>query len=287
MNAIAKRLMKPHIWRRIFVERLAEPLHLNLLSIPVALFGSFRAKVDFDLCVRHHLAYGLLRAADLAKQEGINRITAIEFGVANGAGLVNMADLANKVTLATGVKIDLFGFDTGKGMPPPIDYRDHPEGYSTGDYPMTDRAALLARLDGRATVIFGEVAETVPQFLETCPSPIGFVSMDLDYYSSTLDALNVFSSPNPENYLYWVTLYADDVQWETHNPSCGEMLAMREFTTNNPLRAIHPYNFLRPTRIFQRARWIDQMYICHILDHPRCQVDTPRTNAPAVLDNPF
>lgn len=287
MNAIINRLMKARIWRRVFVERLAEPIHLNLLSIPVALFGSFRAKVDFDLCVRHHLAYGLLRAADLAKEEGINRITALEFGVANGAGLVNMVDIASKVTQTTGVKIDLFGFDTGKGMPPPIDYRDHPEAYFHGDYPMTDRDALMARLDGRATVIFGEVAETVPQFLSSCPSPIGFVSMDLDYYSSTLDALNVLSSPNPENYLYWVVFYADDVQFETHNPSCGQLLAMREFTATHPLRVIHPYNFLRPTRIFQRARWIDQMYICHIFDHPRRQVENVKAKALAVLDNPF
>jgi hypothetical protein len=269
------------------VERLAEPLHLNLISIPVALFGSFRAKVDFDLCVRHHLAYGLLRAADLAKSEGINRITALEFGVANGAGLVNMVNLAAKVTLATGVKIDLFGFDTGKGMPLPIDYRDHPEAYGIGDYPMTDRDALLARLNGRATVIFGEVAETVPQFLKNCPSPIGFVSMDLDYYSSTLDALEVFASSNPENYLFWVTVYADDVQFEVHNPSCGQLLAMLEFTANHPMRVIHPYNMLRPMRIFQRPRWIDQMYICHILDHPRRQVDSTRTMGHAFLDNPF
>lgn len=287
MNVIARRLLKPHIWRRIFVERLAEPMHLNLISIPVSLFGSFRAKVGFDLCVRHHLAYGLLRAADLAKQEGISRITALEFGVANGAGLVNMADLATKVTAATGVKIDLFGFDTGKGMPPPIDYRDHPEAYGVGDYPMTDRGALMGRLDGRAKIIFGDVAETVPQFLSICPSPIGFVSMDLDYYSSTLDALEVFSSPNPDNYLFWVTVYADDVQFETHSPSCGQMLAMREFTASHPMRVIHPYNLLRATRLFQRPRWIDQMYICHILDHPRCQVDPARTSGFASLDNPF
>lgn len=287
MNAILRRLMKPHIWRRIFVERLAEPIHLNLLSIPVALFGSFRTKVDFDLCVRHHSAYGLLRAADLARQEGINRITALEFGVANGAGLANLADLASKVTLETGVKIDIFGFDTGKGLPPPIDFRDHPEGYFTGDYPMTDRDALMSRLEGRAKIIFGEVSETVPQFLKTCPSPIGFVLLDLDYYSSTLDALNVFSSSNPENYLYWVTIYADDVQWETHNPSCGQMLAMRDFTASHPLRVIHPYTMLRPMRIFQRARWIDQMYACHILDHPRRQVDTAKIKAPAILSNPF
>jgi hypothetical protein len=279
--------MKPHIWRRIFVERLAEPLHLTLLSIPVALFGSFRTKVDFDICVRQHFAYGLLRAADLAKQEGIDRITALEFGVANGAGLVNLVDLASKVTKTTGVKIDLFGFDTGKGLPAPIDYRDHPEAYFTGDYPMTDRDALLARLEGRATVIFGEVAETVPEFLKICPSPIGFVAMDLDYYSSTLSALNIFAASDPEKYLYWVTLYADDVLFETHNASCGQMLAMREFTANHPMRAIHPYNVLRTTRIFQRTRWIDQMYICHILDHPRRQVENAKAKAPAILSNPF
>jgi hypothetical protein len=43
---------------------------------------------------------------------------------------------ASKTTAVTGVKIDVYGFDTGKGLPPPRTYRDHPELYRQGDFPM-------------------------------------------------------------------------------------------------------------------------------------------------------
>ena len=43
-------------------DRLGEPLHLNLLSLVVRLFGSFRAKVAFDLVERRKYAFPLLKA---------------------------------------------------------------------------------------------------------------------------------------------------------------------------------------------------------------------------------
>jgi hypothetical protein len=70
MKFLLKRLSRRQVWKRIFLERLTEPLHLNLLALPVALFGSFRTKVAFDLIVRQHHAFGLLRAADWAKGAG-------------------------------------------------------------------------------------------------------------------------------------------------------------------------------------------------------------------------
>jgi hypothetical protein len=52
---------------------------------------------------------------------------AAEFGVANGAGLLNMCEIAARVTRETGVGFRIVGFDAGTGLPQPIDYRDHPE----------------------------------------------------------------------------------------------------------------------------------------------------------------
>jgi hypothetical protein len=46
-------LRRRDIWQRIGTERLTEPLHLNLLALPVAAFGNTRAKIAFDLLVRH------------------------------------------------------------------------------------------------------------------------------------------------------------------------------------------------------------------------------------------
>jgi len=42
---VARKLAHGYIWERIFVERLAEPIHLNLASIPVALLGTFRSRL--------------------------------------------------------------------------------------------------------------------------------------------------------------------------------------------------------------------------------------------------
>lgn len=188
--SFASRFLRPRIWKRIFFERLTEPLHLNLLAVAVGMFGSFRQKVSFDLVIRHHVAYGLLKAADLAKSHRITEITAIELGVASGAGLMNMAKIARKVEEATGVKIHLAGFDTGKGMPPARDYRDHPEYYGEGDFPINCER-LRSALPQDVELVLGELKDTVPAWMaHTLENrPIGYVVVDVDYYSSTVDAL--------------------------------------------------------------------------------------------------
>src|SRR5688572_3833960 len=141
---VLAKLRRGHVWRRVFLERLTEPLHLNLLSLFVAAFGSLRAKVDHDLLVRPHNAFAILRAAEYALGLGIRTVTLIEFGVARGAGLMNMAKIASRVTKATGVEFQLYGFDTGSGMPASTDYRDHPDLYAPGDFRMDPDALRKA-----------------------------------------------------------------------------------------------------------------------------------------------
>ena len=50
---LLNKLKDVDFWERHLRDRLAEPIHLNLISIFVQLFGSFRAKVAFDLVERH------------------------------------------------------------------------------------------------------------------------------------------------------------------------------------------------------------------------------------------
>ena len=265
---LLSRLSRQSRRSRLVTERLTEPLHLNLVSLFVALFGSFRAKVDHDLIVRQQFAFPILHAADKAREQGLKRITIAEFGVANGAGLFNMCKIANSVTKVTGVEFDVFGFDTGAGLPPAVDYRDHPEMFQQSDFPM-DVDRLRAALPSFAQLVIGDVAETVPSFCKTLSpdSPLAFVSMDLDYYSSTKPALEIFKG-NAENYLPAVLLYLDDTVIETANPWCGELLAVNEFNEENETRKIAPFPMLRPRRLFKNSRWIDQIYLLHTLDHP-------------------
>ncbi len=159
-----RKFREPRIWKRVFLERLTEPLHLNFLSLFVGIFGNIRQKTAFDLVLRQHNAFSILGAATDAKSSGLGKLCVVEFGVAAGAGFLNMCEIAKRVTESTGVDIKVFGFDTGKGMPKAIDYRDHPDLYREGDFPM-DVTQLQKRVPSNGGLILGELSETVPAFL--------------------------------------------------------------------------------------------------------------------------
>jgi hypothetical protein len=283
----AKKILRPDIRRRIFYERLTEPLHLNLLSLGVALFGSFRQKVGLDLVIRNWNAYGLLRAADLAKKHGFSEMTALEFGVAAGAGLMNMDRIARRVEAATGVKIHLTGFDTGKGMPPAVDYRDHPEHYMGGDFPMNVEK-VRAALPSDVELVLGELKDTLPKWVNRNleKRPIGYVVFDVDYYSSTVDAMTVLKG-SATNYLPFVVVYLDDILYDEHNSWCGELPALNEFNESSKFRKMERPTFITLQRAFKRTPWLQQMFFCHVLDHPDRQADTQKSRPAAVLANPY
>lgn len=266
MGLLRAKLKERRIWERILRERLSEPLHLNLASLPVALFGSFRARVYFDLVVRQQHAFCLLRAADLARAVGVGRLTVVEFGVAQGAGLMNICRIAEKVTGATGVGFDIFGFDTGRGMPPPVDWRDHPESYFEGDFAM-DHDRLAGRLPGNCRLVIGDLAETVPAFLPRMDAPLGFVSVDVDYHSSTVQALRLLGEARPDQLLPVVPCYFDDIFFDQHNRWSGELLAIEEFNATHEMRKLDRFTFLAKKRLFKNAQWIDQVFALHTLDH--------------------
>ena len=267
MLALLKKLRHPRIWRRILAERLAEPLHLNLISLAVATFGSFRAKVDFDLVLRPHSAFAILRAADQALKLGHTEVTLVEFGVASGAGLLNMAHIAARVAKETGIGFRIVGFDSGSGMPPAQGFRDHPELYMQGDYPM-DEARLRASLPANVELVIGDLAETVPAYRKelTAEAPIGYVVVDVDYYSSTAAALQLLMG-DPECYLPHVGVYVDDIEDPSHNSWCGELLAISEFNDTYAWRKIERHACLRSQRVFKNAKWIDHLFTLHVLDH--------------------
>lgn len=263
-----KDLFRHEFWEAPLADRLGEPLHLNVASVFVKLFGGFRAQVAFDLIERRRYAMPLLKAADYARELGIPKIYVLEFGVAAGAGLVNLAMLARRTTEETGVAIEVVGFDAGSGMPPPRDYRDYPETIAEGDYPLPDRAALQRILPPGVRVIFGPVAETARAFVADLDAPIGFAVMDLAFYSSTIEALAVLEGP-AACYLPMTLVYLGAVRIDNANPAVGERLAVKEFNERHPLRQIHPFTSLRDKRVFRRAAWLEQIQTLHVLDHPR------------------
>jgi hypothetical protein len=279
------KLAKRRVWRRILAERLAEPLHLNLLSLCVLAFGSYRSKIAWDLVVRQHYAFGALEAADIAKACDLSGVTLIEVGVASGAGLMNLALIADRVSKETGIHCEVHGFDSGTGMPAPVDYRDHPNLYAPGDFAM-DADALRSVLPAGCELHLGPLNATIPRFLERVRpnAPIGFVALDVDYWSSTVDALELFKD-HPEKYLPRTIVYVDDIALVEHNSAAGATLAIAEFNQAMPRRRLEPNTFLENHRIFRRPAWIKQTMFLHVLDHPRRSQPTPP--AKRYIENPY
>ncbi len=226
--------------------------------------SSLRQKAKWETADRPNYLTGLLKAADQAKSQGLKEIIAIEFGVAAGNGLVCLDKYAGLIEKETGVKIWVKGFDSGSGLPTLLpDFRDHPDQWRQCDYPM-DEESLKKRLSERTELIIGNVRETVPKFLTKNNLPIGFVSFDLDLYSSTVDAMEVLFSENQKN-LNRVILYFDDVDFFFNHKFAGELLAITEFNEKHANVKIDKWRGVQRETVFNDRLWLSRMYVAHDL----------------------
>jgi hypothetical protein len=156
-----------------------------------------------------------------------------------------------------------------------MDYRDHPELWSCGDFAMGDPNFLSKRLPAYARLIIGDIASTLDAFLsEVQPSaPIGFCVFDTDLYSSSVSALRVYCG-NPQIYLSVGLAYCDDTLGGPgrfslcRNQKAEQLLAINEFNANNRNRALDTIRALRYRRPLFNEQWLEQVYGVHILDHP-------------------
>lgn len=250
------------------IRRLAAepPLRVFTQLAVHVLPGSIRRKAAWDVVARPEYLVGVLEGADLASRDGVAEICVIEFGVAGGSGLVAMQSYAERVERETGVRIKVYGFDTGTGLPEHCgDYRDHPDSWKSGDYVM-DHEDLRPLLQPRTELVLGNISETVPRFLTKIQKvPIGFVSVDVDFYSSSTAALKVLSLPG-KNMLRRVPMAFDDVDSPANHKFAGELLAIREFNQQDSPVKIDRWRGLRSNRPFFEAPWLKNMYMAHDLE---------------------
>lgn len=252
-----------------FLQVLAEepPFRLAAAAYVKRLSGNLRRQERWDTWSRPNYLTGVLRAADQAKIEGVPAISVFEFGVAGGNGLVALQEVAAAVERETGIRVSVFGFDLGheQGLPAfSGDYRDHPDKWQTGDFPMNE-PVLRARLTERTTLILGNVAETVPHFVETAlVHPVGFVAIDVDLYSSARDALQIFTHPKRKMLLH-VPMYFDDIQFFSSHKFAGELLAIDEVNRSNSGVVIDEWRGIHD-RPFHERTWVRSMYVAHDLD---------------------
>jgi hypothetical protein len=93
-----KKILLARIWKRIYIERLCETILYNLVSLFIFIFGNLVKKIEYDLVPRCPYAFGINLAFEEATKQKVGKILLIEFGVASGAGLFNIAYIAKNLS---------------------------------------------------------------------------------------------------------------------------------------------------------------------------------------------
>jgi hypothetical protein len=256
ISYIEKIVMDPYPIRTAYI-KLVKKLQLF----------DYEHRVRIGAVERPHYGYCLYQGCLLAKKLGLSRVSVIEFGVAGGGGLVNLEYHAGEISKALSIDIEIYGFDTGEGLPSPIDYRDLPYHWQAGFFKM-DVKKLQSRLT-KSVLVFGDINQTVQHFFEKFqPAPIACAVIDLDYYSSTVAALRLFARDNYNHMLPRIFCYFDDVggtEVELFSDYTGERFAIREFNTANANMKFSPAYYLLGHKVV--PPWYNNIFILHAFDH--------------------
>lgn len=215
---------------------------------------------------RPNYTWGVLQGVHLAKALGISRVSVIEFGVAGGNGLISLEKISQKIESIYGMEIDVYGFDTGVGLPKSEDYRDLPNRYWEGLFPMNIEELRL-RLK-KTKLMIGLVENKITDFIQSLPSPVAFISIDLDLYSSTMHALRLLDSKQ-DLLLPRIHCYFDDIMGFNCCEYNGERKAIADFNASHEMRKIDLIYglkyFLPPA--YANKDWSEQFFLVHIFDH--------------------
>ncbi len=233
-----------------------------------AKIGSYPFRLSIGALQRPHYAHIIFNAAQLGSRLGYRKISVIEYGVAGGLGLISMEEHAREIEKLFAIEIEIYGFDTGKGLPPPGDYRDLPYHWKEGFFAM-EPDKLQKRLQ-KARLLLGDIRETSESFFaQFRPAPVGAIAHDFDFYSSTAAALRMLTA-GEEHFLPRVFCYFDDTvgtELELYNDFTGERLAIEEFNQRNDhVKLGKPYYLLAKKR---PASWHHQIWIGHLFRHSR------------------
>jgi hypothetical protein len=220
--------------------------------------------VDGSVVEYPYYGYCMYNAAQRAARLGYKVVSAIEFGVATGTGLIAAERHAREITRELGVEFQIYGFDSGAGLPPPTDYRDLPFAWRAGDYRM-DQDALRRRLT-KAQLILGQVRDTGADFFTRySPAPIGCIFWDLDFYSSTMDAFQILQGED-KYFLPRVSMYFDDIIGFDYTDFTGERLAITDFNSQSEHAKISQEYYMRLHEF--PLIWKHQIYVYHRFHHP-------------------
>lgn len=257
LNHLVRALLHPH------------PIREATLSLIRRLgLGRYDQRVKIGAVKRPAYAQCMYYAGIMAQRLGYKKLSVLEFGVAGGNGLASLEEHAQELSRILSVEFEIYGFDTGEGLPKPADYRDLPYHWKDGFYNM-DVPALKSRLKS-AKLVLGNVEQTVPRFLDDYkPAPIGAVMFDLDFYSSTASALRIFDCPDhftlPRAFCYFDDVIGSEL--ELYNDYTGARLAIHDFNAAHASKKL-----TTPYFIFARIcpePWSRRLSIYHNFKHER------------------
>jgi len=234
--------------------------------------GSFQTRLALSAVDRPANAWCTYYAAWEARALGYKAVTVIEFGVAGGTGLLNLCKHKREIQRELGIEVVVVGFDSGTGLPPSNDSRDLLYFWPPGSFVM-DRAALEKRLAGQASLVLGDVTNTVESWQPREDAPIGAIIFDLDFYTSTMAALRIF---NQANILPRVWCYFDDIRGypgNAYTDRIGEREAIKQFNCDPRRQALNDH--LSPAYVFKglpAEPWHQDIYLYHRLGHPQYDI---------------
>ena len=229
----------------------------------------FETLYKHQIIIRPHYAYCMLNAAIMAIRLGHKKLSVIEFGVAGGNGLLAAEYLASKIEqhLDGAIEFEIYGFDTGEGLPDTEGVEDLPYWFEAKQYKM-DVELLKSKLT-RARLILGNVKDTTDDFIKNNnPAPIGALFYDMDYHSSTRDCFKLFDETDIDRFfLPRLYLYMDDVigqEIEMYGEFNGQLLAIKEFNQRSERIKIHlNQNLLVRANIDFKHK----IYYTHLFNH--------------------
>lgn len=190
---------------------------------PTQAWPIYRSLEIIALALSRPYGYG-----ELVPEQG-RSYSLLEFGVANGFTLHMVAHFRDVLARKYGLSVPLpiVGFDTFESLPAPR-AGDEALPYRAGDIP-SELAAVQRSFSAFRDVSFakGLFTDTLPQWIPFLTEhPPLFVSIDCDYYSSTID---VFDHLIGQHRLpHGACLYFDDVSTNFYSDKSGELKAIRE-----------------------------------------------------------
>ncbi len=198
-----------------------KPLRIGLLKYLTLKFKTFRP----------HYETILLESVLEAKKLGYKKVSVLELGVAGGNGIIALEKYKKRIEKYTNVEINIYGFDTGTGLPETKNNFDLPFIWSSGNF-KTNKDELNKKI--KSKIFYGDIKNTFEDFIKTNPDLIISMFFDLDYYTSTKNFLSQL--PKFKDFLCpRVYCYFDDIFDTNHhiNEHNGELLAIREFNSQN------------------------------------------------------